>query len=296
VSGRKSQFGSDGLLPWWLVMIPFQLNALILMMQELEYAQRLRGHHDNLLTRHIGNVYLRHHLTKVRDVQILGFGHLIEMLRKLGLNNSEDQALRVLELVANPKQTNMQEYAETLQALSDRVIDEAGRHEFFMIPSHKLRVYKEARDFFGEQVNTAFPSAQKEIENAAKCYAFGRNTACVFHLMRAMEVVLRLLSSSLNDPDLDPKKNPSWERILLRCDEQLKLPVEKRSPEWKKDDQFYSDATANLRAVKNAWRNPTMHVERDYDEEETVDVVSAVRGFMKHTANKLGSKNDPRPK
>src|SRR5260370_15910951 len=37
---------------------------------------------------------------------------------------------------------------------------------------------------------------------------------------------------------------------------------------------YLTDATvtANLRAVKDAWRNPTMHVDIDYDEEKATDV------------------------
>lgn len=268
-------------------MISFRLNALIVIVQELEYAQRIRRYHENRWSRIFGDRYLRRHLLKVRDTQVPAFLNLVKMLGDLGLSSSEDQALRVLMLVSDPSKTSMQEYAETLQALLDRLVDDTRRHEFFMIPAHKLATYNDARQMFGEKVNAAFPSAQKEIEQAAKCYSFGRNTATVFHLMRVMEVGLRVLGTSLNDANLDARMNPSWERILRRCDEQLKLPLDKRSQEWKAEDQFYSDATANLRAVKNAWRNPTMHVERDYEEDEALEVLSAVKGFMKHLAGRL---------
>jgi hypothetical protein len=42
-----------------------------------------------------------------------------------------------------------------------------------------------------------------------------------------------------------------------------------------------------LRAVKDAWRNPTMHVRIAYDEEESRDVWNTVRVFMRHLATKL---------
>jgi hypothetical protein len=102
-----------------------------------------------------------------------------------------------------------------------------------------------------------------------------------------MELGLRSLGKSLNNPKLDPLCNPSWESILKKCDDELKLPLEDRSPEWRKDDGFYSEATGNLRAVKNAWRNPTLHIDRSYDPERSLDILQAVKGFMRHLAERL---------
>ena len=40
-------------------------------------------------------------------------------------------------------------------------------------------------------------------------------------------------------------------------------------------------------AVKDAWRNPTMHVEITYTEEMALDVFRHVQAFMRHLATKL---------
>lgn len=109
-----------------------------------------------------------------------------------------------------------------------------------------------------------FGATYRDAEEAGKCLAYDRGTACVFHLMRIMECGLRALGVSLNDSTLDPKTNPTWEKILGRCDREMQKPLGERADEWKQDEGFYSTATANLRAVKDAWRNPTLHVERDY--------------------------------
>ena len=42
-----------------------------------------------------------------------------------------------------------------------------------------------------------------------------------------------------------------------------------------------------LPAVKDAWRNPTMHVRIDYTEEQALDIYGNVRGFMQHLATRL---------
>ena len=140
---------------------------------------------------------------------------------------------------------------------------------------------------FGDAVATAFKSSSRDIGDAGKCLALGQGTACVFHLMRVMEVGLRSLGKSLNNPDLNPKRNPSWEAILKKCDDELAKHLKDRSPEWRSDDLFNSKAIANLRAVKNAWRNPTMHVEINYEPGEAEDVFNAARGFMRHLSAKL---------
>jgi hypothetical protein len=44
---------------------------------------------------------------------------------------------------------------------------------------------------------------------------------------------------------------------------------------------------AKLRAVKDAWRNPTVHLERNYDEKQAIAVFNAVGAFMRHLSTKL---------
>jgi len=149
------------------------------------------------------------------------------------------------------------------------------------------REFFEKKNLFGDEVANAFASASVDIEEAGKCFALERYTACVFHLMHVMEIGLRVLAATLNDPRLDPKKNPSWERILRRCREELEKKRENRAPEWAADDAFFSQATATLMAVKDAWRNPTMHVEINYTENQAEDVFNHVKAFMRLLATKL---------
>jgi hypothetical protein len=59
-----------------------------------------------------------------------------------------------------------------------------------------------------------------------------------------MEIGLRALGRSLADQKLDPATNPTWEKILRRCDDELQKPYAERSAEWQADPQFFSGATA----------------------------------------------------
>lgn len=231
----------------------------------------------------------------------------------LGLNLSASYAEETIELIKNRKSLT-ESLSETLDALkvkphdrkrgklSDalgpeelrqeisilrkRIDDELKNRKFLAISPEKSRFYRNT-NLFGSEVYDNFPSAREDIEEAGTCYACARSTASVFHLMRVIETGLRVLGLSLNNPDLDPKKNPSWNRILKPCDDELRKPLAQRCPEWKQDELFYSNATANLRAVKDAWRNPTMHVEINYDEERALEIINAVKAFMRHIATKL---------
>ena len=50
---------------------------------------------------------------------------------------------------------------------------------------------------FGDDVARAFPSSKGDIDEAGKCLALDRGTACVFHLMRILEIGLQLLAAKL---------------------------------------------------------------------------------------------------
>jgi hypothetical protein len=50
-------------------------------------------------------------------------------------------------------------------------------------------------------VTTNFSSTSFDIEEAGKCFATGRNTATVMHLMRVMEIGLKAAAIGMNVPD-----------------------------------------------------------------------------------------------
>ncbi len=173
-----------------------------------------------------------------------------------------------------------------LEELNHRFIDEAGMLVALFPDQTKVNFYK-AKHLFGEEVTSRFPSATIDIEEAGKCLALSRSTACVFHLMRVMEAGLRIVADSLHDPGINPKTNPTWDRILHRFDAELQKPLAQRSQEWQADEPFFSGVAARLRGVKDAWRNPTMHVENIYTEEQSTDIWHHVGSFMRHLAAKL---------
>ena len=210
-----------------------------------------------------------------------------EHCKYLDLTSAYKQVTSIWRALISPGGCPLQQLSLLIQELRKRITEDLQDRLFFYVPASQAEYYTDYATLFGKDSCSKFPSALIDIEESCKCLVASRTTACVFHLMRVMEAGLRSLGKSLNNPNIDPKRNPSWGSILKKCDDELQKPLKDRCPEWQTDDQFFSEATANLRAVKNAWRNPTMHVEINYDDERAREVWSSVRAFMRHLSLKL---------
>ena len=62
------------------------------------------------------------------------------------------------------------------------------------------------------------------------------------------------------------------------------------------DGHTFEGLFASLDAVKNPWRNGTMHVENRYSLEEAEDIFAAVKGFMKKLASRCDENGSRRPR
>lgn len=129
---------------------------------------------------------------------------------------------------------------------------------------------------FGREVDDAFPRAAEEIAEAAKCLALQRNTACVFHLMRAMERAVARLSETIGTGHSTEKE---WGKILSDIHQKIEaMPKGEERNRW-------SESHSHLYHVKQAWRNDTMHPKKTYTDDQAQAVFDAVRSFMRHLAS-----------
>jgi hypothetical protein len=128
---------------------------------------------------------------------------------------------------------------------------------------------------FGKLVAAAFPEVGFDVEEAAKCLALDRGTATVFHLMRVMEEGLKYVASLLGIPYA-----PSWESYISQISTRVADKHDHKSVDWKRDESFFKGILGDLEAIKIAWRNPTMHIVRNYSDSEAEDVFKAVKTLM----------------
>ncbi|MCH7737526.1 MAG: hypothetical protein IH872_09025 [Chloroflexi bacterium] len=229
--------------------------------------------------------------TIIDDEFKLSFGKhwedLEQACKEFGLTGPATTIAKIHQAVARPGLT-YGKAKRLFDELSGRLSDESNSLQLFMVERDELR-YVTERNLFGEDVAASFQKASFDIEEAGKCLAFDRGTACVFHLMRVMELGLRVLGDALGIPSTS---NRNWDEILNKADKEMKQRRQDQSPEWQSDEVFFSSAVAHLRSVKIAWRNPTMHIEAKYTEEEAEDIWTHVASFMRHLSTRLSEATD----
>ena len=132
-----------------------------------------------------------------------------------------------------------------------------------------------------EGFSAHFPNAAFEVEEASKCIALGRYTAAVFHAMRMLEIGIRALAKRLSIPDPTKAAEKNWGSILgsikTRIDEVW--PRQSRFPN--SEGAAFEALHATLDAVRNPWRNATMHVETIYAPHEALHILRCAAYFMR---------------
>lgn len=163
--------------------------------------------------------------------------------------------------------------------LVSTVHDELEARIMFVVEPGQVSFYL-GEMLFGEAVEDAFPSASQEIGDAGKSRALGRWTACVIHLMRALEPALSSLAEHLG-----VQTDQNWNKALNEID--AKLREINKSNGGAEAEQWASEASAHLRVVKNAWRNHAAHGRARYDKEEAIAIYENVRPLMRTLARRL---------
>src|SRR5262245_12085022 len=80
-----------------------------------------------------------------------------------------------------------------------------------VLQAQDIYYYAPKKPLFGGDFADKFKTMGAfELDEAAKCFALGRPTACVFHLMRIMEIGIRALANSLQIPDPAKPAEKNW--------------------------------------------------------------------------------------
>jgi len=159
--------------------------------------------------------------------------------------------------------------------LKYRLLEELDNEHYFQVDRRDVQFYGQ-KHLFGHIVAKKFKKAADDIENAGNCLALQQPTACVFHLMRAMEIAVRDLSRRLN-VTITPQT--TWRQMTGNMDGKIRLMPEATERQKRKKNEWES-ARANLHHVGSVWRNNTMHPAISYTRSQAHDVLNAVRVFM----------------
>lgn len=187
------------------------------------------------------------------------------------------QVERIESILDNP--VNVDALLPLVQELKNRFNDELLTKNFLPVPDQMVKIYEDSEGVFGQSVCTKFPSVLFDIDEAGKCLATGRYTACAFHLMRVFEHGIHELAKSLS---VKLNESSGW---LDHLNNQIAPAIEKlpdNTPELKSKKKLMQQAKSYLHGIRLGWRNDTMHPKATYTEEEATMLFNLTRVFMNH--------------
>ncbi|MGD0736891.1 MAG: hypothetical protein ABR976_17295 [Terracidiphilus sp.] len=193
-----------------------------------------------------------------------------ERCAELGLKVSQRSAGYLINLMNQPD-TIFSGLGSDIGNLRSSILWEMDEIRFFHMPSKQEEFYDQ-KELFGATVNAKFPSVQFDMVESGNCFAMGRGTACVFHLMRIMEVGVQQFGAKLGVTLVNEK---NWQNILDEINRAIKALLAKAPGTVE-----MSQASANLYSVKLAWRNEVMHPNDTYTLEEAENLIRQVKLFM----------------
>ena len=218
-----------------------------------------------------------------------------QRLRDLGLMMSAKQADKMVRRLKDGEALTGGEFGTLLNELYERLYDECQMLTLLLLSSSECQRYAPTKPLFGTDFATKFQTnGAFELDEAAKCMALGRPTAAVFHLMRILELGIRALSACLGLPDPTKPAERNWAVILRTIWNGIEKKWSQSSDRMSGDGHLFEDLYASLDAVKNPWRNATMHVEKKYTDDEAEHIFMAVMGFMKKIASRMDETGNPK--
>lgn len=150
------------------------------------------------------------------------------------------------------------------------------------IASERAR-FLESDCLFGEAVDSAFPSSAQEIRDAGTCYALEQDTACVMHLMRALETPLATMATEFGVSSA----RENWNVIIEQVQSRVNALGPSDGADWKDRQEFYSSVCAQFMHFKNAWRNHAMHKRERYGGPQAKRIMDGSEHFMQILAARL---------
>ena len=217
------------------------------------------------------------------DMMASSLGELHREAEQLGLRPVVRQLERIKDHFLGGSATG-QSLRPMVVDLYNRMLEVFEERLFLTLSPDAERYYSQPEPLFGSVVDNAFPSTADDIAEAGKCFALGRYTAAVFHLMRTLEVGLGALARETKATT----GNPNWETVLNAITSRVnQMGPATDGPDWKERQQYISEAVAQFRIFKHAWRNYVTHSRVTYDEEKARAIYESVREFMSHLATRV---------
>ncbi|MGE7085703.1 hypothetical protein [Achromobacter xylosoxidans] len=185
-------------------------------------------------------------------------------------------------------------FADASKKLFDRTVEALEDVPVFAVRTDRKLYLREPAESIGSDVVKKFPSAVSELKSSTNCLAFEEPTAAVFHLLRALEIGIQALCKSLGLATSIAGRGQNWGALLTAIDNEIARRERAKPPIWTNlDARFFKEVRASLGLIKDAWRNPTMHVENSYDWNEAEHIFAIAKGLLRSISLKIDETGNP---
>jgi len=207
----------------------------------------------------------------------LSLNELHDYCEQLELPLSKNQIATIIDAVNGD---DIERVRRSFLELQKRVYEELEAKACFCLPGNKVRYWNPVW-LLDTPIYDKFRSAWEEFQRAGHCYAFGENTACVFHLMRIVDFGLRQVAKSLGIE----YEARNWNGIGNKIQEKMEQKYKTKTADWKKSEPMYAEILTDIQAIGRGHRNPALHeLEKKYEERDAQHMLNVVEGFMLHLA------------
>jgi hypothetical protein len=199
---------------------------------------------------------------------------LAEAIFPIGARAALVSAQRLYQAILDEETPlTLEHLRDSLSDIKKRFHDEIGFIKLLVVPPEEQSLMNEAKEHLGSPTSERFLGVSYDVEEAAKCLCFGRPTASVFHSMRVLEVALKAFALRLGIPNPVKPSERNWGNILQAVKTKIDSDYPSSKRLSKSEGAFLEAVYVSLDAIKNPWRNETMHVEGVYTEEEAKHIL-----------------------
>ena len=210
-----------------------------------------------------------------------------KLFRRLEFEAACDQVDIIVRNLRRGTPLSEEEFAIHCRSLLQSIRNAANKARFYYYPNRKADELHGTRRKW-KVAFEAFPSIKEEVTAGVDLWALGRNTASVFHLIRAAEIGLRLLAKKMGVKFAKkPTEWGQWGDLLKALDGKVTaLRQTTNGPKRDAELRFYSEAVTGMKALAER-RDAVMHVRRDFDEHEAASTIDRVHDLLTGLASRV---------
>ena len=202
--------------------------------------------------------------------------------RDIALVQSEKCTRRAINGIKDGRVEHCQ-IKTAIDCVFELIVSEMQSELFFAVPIRRAGFYaKDAEAIVGAECCARLPSVQREVEESAKCYAFGRFTASAFHLMRATEVAVKALAMTVGYTP----QHPGWKEVFSHVYKQFQNSIPRHAA-WTTHEDFLTTTCGDLRTISKVWRNDIAHFVDTYSENEAAEMLVIIPKFLSRIAERM---------